>query len=283
VQLITHVALVSQVPALGLDKTSVCAAALQRQVTRDFGPLWGIQATVNAFGTLKAVPTGYWPIIIKRNINTPGAGGVHEDSNGQPFALVQFAPDWTLTTSHECLEMLADPFGNRLLPGQSPKPEQGRVEFLVEVCDPPEAAQFAYTVNGVTVSDFFTPHFFDPVASAGVRYSFTGAVTAPRQVLQGGYLSWHDPVTNHWFQLTRFGTDQFRDLGVLAAQTGQSLRSMVDRLTAPLLIGFANSKKKKKDTDKAAASLLTSSAQSVAESGEAAADRLQTQIDSLAE
>ena len=87
---------------------------------------------------------------------------------------------WSLTALHEMLEMLADPFGNRLVPGQSPKPDQGRVEFLVEVCDPSEADEFGYTVNDILVSDFYTPHFFDPVKADGVRYSFTGAITEPR-------------------------------------------------------------------------------------------------------
>jgi hypothetical protein len=53
--------------------------------------------------------------------------------------------------------------------------DQGRVEFLVEVSDPSEAAQFGYTVNGIPVSDFYTPHYFDPVQANGVRYSQTGA------------------------------------------------------------------------------------------------------------
>lgn len=101
--------------------------------------------------------------------------------------------------------MLADPFGNRLVAGQSPKEDQGRVEFLVEVCDPPEDAQFAYTSNGILVSDFLTPHYYDPVTSSGVRYSYTGAIQAPRTVLQGGYLSWHDPVSDRWFQEQFFG------------------------------------------------------------------------------
>jgi hypothetical protein len=140
---------------------------------------------------------------------------------------------WSLTASHELLEMLADPFGNRVVPGQSPKPDQGRVEFLVEVCDPSEAEQFGYTVNDILVSDFYTPHFFDPVKAEGVRYSFTGAITEPRTILEGGYISWHDPVSDHWWQETFFGPEpEFRDLGVFdAAKTGMSLRSWVDGQT----------------------------------------------------
>jgi hypothetical protein len=44
--------------------------------------------------------------------------------------------------------MLVDPSGNRTQIGDSPKSNQGRVEFLVEVCDPSEAANFGYSVNG---------------------------------------------------------------------------------------------------------------------------------------
>ena len=128
--------------------------------------------------------------------------------------------------------MLADPFGNRLIAGASPKPGQDRVEFLVEVSDPSEAIEFGYSVNGIQLSDFYTPHFFDPVQGSGVRYSFTGAITKPRQVLKGGYLSWHDPLTDHWFQETFFSGSKptFVDLGKLSASNG-SFRSQIDGLS----------------------------------------------------
>ena len=77
---------------------------------------------MSGFAKLEDVPTDYWPVIIRDDIKTPGAAGVHEDKNGQPFALVQFSDAWSLTASHETLEMLADPFGNRLVAGRSPKP-----------------------------------------------------------------------------------------------------------------------------------------------------------------
>jgi hypothetical protein len=130
--------------------------------------------------------------------------------------------------------MLVDPFGDRLIAGDSPKEGQGRVSFLVEVGDPSEAAEFAYTCNGILVSDFYTPQFFDPIVSPSVRYSFTGAITEPRQVLSGGYLSWVDSTTGHWWQEIWFGgaESQFRDIGPLDATAG-SLRSQIDRITMP--------------------------------------------------
>ena len=83
------------------------AAALQKQVARDFGPLWDVKATVDAFATLDDVPLGYWPILVGEE--GQGGGGVHLDDNNQPYALVDLTSDWTVTASHECLEMLADP------------------------------------------------------------------------------------------------------------------------------------------------------------------------------
>ena len=75
----------------------------------------GIQATVDAFATLEDVPSDYWPIIVMSEVED--AAGYHDDENGQPFALVEFGQDWSLTASHEALEMLVDPHGTRLQAG----------------------------------------------------------------------------------------------------------------------------------------------------------------------
>lgn len=226
-----YIALVPEIKDFDLAELMRVAGALQKQATRDFGPVWEVSALVSPFASLDDVPIGYWPIIIKEDIGFAGAAGIHLDKDSQPFSLVQFSAQWSLTASHECLEMLADPFGNRLIAGDSIKKGQGRVEYLVEVSDPSEDAKFAYTVNGVLVSDFYTPHYFDPKASAGVQYSFSGAIKEPRQVLPGGYLSWHEPVSDHWFQAQFFGAKiKIADLGKIDA-SAQSLRAEIDRRT----------------------------------------------------
>jgi len=228
--MIRQVALVPDGVDIDLTEIVRVSAAVQKQVTRDFSPIWDIQATVDGFATLDQIPLGYWPVMIMQDVQ--GAAGFHQDKNGQPFAVVEAGDSWSLTASHEVLEMLADPFGNRIVAGPSPKPDQGRVEFLVEVCDPSEDQEFAYTVNDVLVSDFYTPHYFDPVSQDGVRYSFNGKVTKPREVPRGGYLSWHELESDHWWQETFFtGTKpKFNDLGVLDRKNG-SLREMIDALT----------------------------------------------------
>jgi hypothetical protein len=234
--IIQHLALVSESKLVGLGDLMKVAAALQKQASRDLAPTWNISATVDAFERLEDVPLGYWPMIVKDDIGFSGAAGIHLDRDRQPFALISSSSqldEWSLTAAHESLEMLVDPFGDRLIAGDSPKQGQGRVSFLVEVSDPSEAAQFAYTVNSILVSDFYTPRYFDPVVSQGVRYSFTGAITEPRQVLAGGYLSWVDSTTGHWWQETMFDGSgpKFRDIGPLDAQNG-SLRSQIDRITS---------------------------------------------------
>jgi hypothetical protein len=230
--LTTELALVADTTQVTCSQLCRVSSALQKQATRDFRPIWDITATVDAFDRLEDVPIGYWPMIVRDDIDFPGAAGVHLDQDGQPFALVQYSDSWSLTASHEMLEMLVDPGGNRLIAGKSPKPDQGRVEFLVEVADPSEDAQFGYTVNGMLVSDFFTPSFYDPVQAGGVRYSFGGHIPGPRQILSGGYISWHEPVSDHWWQQTWFGGTEprFRDLGRLTGRTG-SLRSAIDAIT----------------------------------------------------
>jgi hypothetical protein len=224
-----QVALVSQTKMIALDELNVVAAALQKQVVRDFGPIWSVHASVSAFGQLNQIPLGSWAIVVRDDIKEPGAAGYHSNrKNGQPFALVQYEKNWTLTASHECLEMLADPYGNRTVASNSLKQGQGRVLYLVEVCDPSEDAKYAYSADGVLVSDFYTPNFFDPKAASGVRYSFTGDIRGPRKVLDGGYISWWDPTSKHLFQAFVEGTkSQIVDQGLVP--DGLSLREHSDR------------------------------------------------------
>jgi hypothetical protein len=226
-----YVALVCETDSVPAREFARVAAALDKQVTRDFGPIWGIPATVDPVFNLDDIPVGYWPIVLVEDIDESNGFGYHADHYGQPYALVALTDSWSLSASHECLEMLADPFGDRMVPGPSPKEREGRVSYLVEVCDPPESHERSYTVNDVLVSDFTTPAFYDPVGAPGVRYSFTGAIPGPREVLEGGYISWLNHMNEHIEQFfVRGGEKEFRDLGTLEGFAG-SPREFVDKMT----------------------------------------------------
>jgi len=223
-----------------LDKQLVqsVAAALNIQVIRDLPQFWTVKATVMHLPDPKKIPAGVWPVNLVAKL-PPGEGGVHLDKNNQPYSLVIANPgsdEWTIDASHETVEMLVDPQGSRLqssrsigIVGDKIQDTAGQFNYLVEACDPCEADQYAYSIQGVAVSDFITPHFYDPMPTTGTRYSFTGAIQAPRQILPGGYISFIDLETEEWQQILWVDPSQppiIRDLGPAAA--GQSLRVWVD-------------------------------------------------------
>jgi hypothetical protein len=218
-----HIALVPEVAGINASELARVSAALQKQIIRDVSPIWQISATVDAFPHLEDVPVGYWPIILAFG-ELGSDEGVHCDRKGQPYALIEMSPSWSLTASHVCIEMLIDPYGNRTIVGPSPRSDQGSVEFLVDICDPCEDARYGYTVNDVLVSDFCTPEFLAQIPSGKERYSFTGAVEAPYQVLPGGRLSWYDPATNRWWQRNHFGgAARDTDLGFIEKRAGRGI------------------------------------------------------------
>jgi hypothetical protein len=212
-----RIALISKTPRLSFAELSKVATALTMQVQRDVAPIWNVSATVEPVE--KIVPPGFWPIFILPKL-PPTEGGFHQTAHHQPYAEVEYGDAWSLSVSHELIEMIVDPSASRLVAGPELK-ISGRaivenpgkhVEYLVEACDPCQDQKFAYLIEDVIVSDFFTPHYHDPVKSAGTKYSFTGAITEPRQVLPGGYISWFDPAARKIWQIQYFQEPKLEDL-----------------------------------------------------------------------
>jgi hypothetical protein len=230
--LTAQLALVSEVDGHDPSDVARVSAAVQKQLDRDFAPVWVNTATIDVFPTTDDIPPGYWPIIVSDKF-TFGSLGTHNLENGEPFALVKMSDSWSLTVSHEALEMVADPSGNRTSPGISPEDGTTVVQFLVEICDPCEGASNGYVIDGILVSDFYTQQYFDPFKATSARYSFTGAITSPRQVLADGYVTWFDPTSGDWRQLRRDsdGTADYPNLGPDAGSAGGSIREAIDRLT----------------------------------------------------
>jgi hypothetical protein len=171
------------------------AAALQTQATRDLAPVWGLSAVIQPFLRLEDVPPGYIALAIVEELPPPWHG-FHVVEDSQPLALIGYGRGWSLLASHELVELLCDPWGNRRLPGASLKKGQGEVEYLVEVCDP--CQQETYLINDVVVADFVTPDYYGPLDSTGSRYSFTGSIDRALQVAAGGYISWRTPSGQIW-------------------------------------------------------------------------------------
>ncbi|WP_185626095.1 phospholipase D-like domain-containing protein [Burkholderia cenocepacia] len=239
-----RVALVTKSTKVDYSNLARVAQALNLQVSRDLAPLWNVAGTVVALESVDRLDPGLWPVYVVDEV-PEGTAGFHLTEHNQPYAIVQSGDTWSISASHEVLEMLVDPSGNRLTASNAVtiidnevQDGDGKVEYLVEICDPSEDAAYAYLIDEVLVSDFYTPHYFDPAGSSGARYSFSGRISRPRQVLPNGYLTWFDLQTQMLRQVRHFGAPEIVDLAKAATGAGsltggRSLRSFVDAMTLP--------------------------------------------------
>jgi hypothetical protein len=165
-------------------------AALQKQLDRDFQPLWGFSAKL--YGPLpggQPVPDkGWWQLVLLDNSDQAGALGYHDlTQTGQPIGKVFVADDiadgqsWSVTMSHELMEMLVDPRASSCVYNNG-------IIYAYECADAPEADEYAYAIDGVKVSNFVTPNWFNPAAPAGSRFDYGKRITKPFELLPGGYI-----------------------------------------------------------------------------------------------
>jgi hypothetical protein len=190
-----QIALISHSSRLSDAELAAGTAAIQTQLASHFCPSWAVTATINWFPSY--CPAGYTPIYIQDSIGAPaGYTGFHTSSQGYPYALVEYGPTWTITVSHECMEMIVDPDGMQVVSAPMLSDNAAMVRYLKEVCDPCQAADCAYWIGQFLVSDFCLPAYFDATSPEGGQYSWNKKLSAPWQILDGGTLSWLDAVNN---------------------------------------------------------------------------------------
>jgi hypothetical protein len=184
-------------PVIAVSNVSTCLSdaqikavlpSLQQQVSDDFKPYWDADCSLTFLTKGSPLVAGWWQILVTDDTDQAGALGYHEmTSHGLPLGKVfagldlQTGASWSLTLSHELLEMLADPWINWCAQGSDEK------IYALEVCDPVEADDLGYELNGVLVSDFITPAWFEPTAAD--RVDFQRRISQPRELASGGYIS----------------------------------------------------------------------------------------------
>ncbi len=182
--------------------------AFQLQVTRDFAPTWGINAHLRIAPQNEELAPEEWLIGLYDDADQAGALGYHDVTNigtplGKVFAktTIDDGGSWTVTFSHELLEMLADPWINLTVID----PSTNRL-YAYEACDAVEADELGYEVEGTLLSDFVLPGFFrrDESEPAGELFSFNGKLVKPFSLDSGGYLSYIDlnSPSSGWHQVT---------------------------------------------------------------------------------
>ena len=176
-------------------QVNAVVAALQIQLDRDLQAAWYQTATLIFLTRTQAVPAGAWPIYILDTSDVSGALGYHDETNrGVPYGRVfvktaqQYGYSWTVTLSHELLEMVINPHVDLMVFRQTSN-TAGSLYFY-EVGDACEADSFGYTINNILVSDFVFPAWFDSNGLvSGLQYDQTRRLTAPFQIGSGGYVS----------------------------------------------------------------------------------------------
>jgi hypothetical protein len=230
-----HVALVDDTGKIEAAQLATMAGAMSEQIQHDFAPVWHVRASVGAYPT---APPATWAVHIQEKLDQPGALGYHTDNQNQPVSYVELTDDWTVTVSHEVLEMLADPWGSRLHAADLPAGVENdyarfglasahsRVSYLLEVCDPCEETNYA--VGGLKLSDFLVPMWYRTNPSPALAYSHAGGCTQPRQVANGGYVSFGVP-SGEWFQVfNQGGKLTVKDLGKFNKAEHGSIREWTD-------------------------------------------------------
>jgi len=192
------IAVLNQSTLVSPDQVATMTRAIATQVKLDAAPLWDRSpAAVIYFSTAADVPANAHVVTVVDTIqNAPqGVLGFHtEDKGGRLWGVVAAKPeldahgqilngDWSVSSvlSHEVLELFIDPNCNLWATDNA-----GKV-YSFEVCDPVEAP--TYVVNGVSVSNFVTPAWFDPLAvqKQATRFDMLGLLSSSFSILKGGY------------------------------------------------------------------------------------------------
>jgi hypothetical protein len=193
--------------------------ALQKQVHDDFAPAWGVDADLIFVPRHGKPPTKAWWLAILDDSDQAGALGYHDlTDQGLPLGKVfagtdmRYGSKWTVTASHELLEMLGDPDVN--LAAAIDRPHGGMRLYAYEVCDACEADQFAYKIDGVLVSDFVFPAWFESFRKHNsTQFDRQELIKAPFELLTGGYIGIYDvPSGSGWTQITKDGESRLYQL-----------------------------------------------------------------------
>jgi hypothetical protein len=180
--------------------------AIQTQIDNDFSPEWGgphkLQSTSLDIANSPAPVDGETQAIIYvgESSSDPTTGieqclGYHfENHHDIPYGFIyldviqMYKQTWTVTLSHEALELLADPSADSYVPGPDPSGSNDLVQYCREVCDPVQGD--TYLVEGVAVSNFVTKKWFD-LANTSAFTNFTKLDLDPLTARPTGYFQYY--------------------------------------------------------------------------------------------
>ena len=141
--------------------------AINRQIAEDFAPYWSMGATLRLEGRSEKVPSklemqdlrGDAILYLWDQTDVADALGYHDqNARGIPYGFVfmelakKLGEPWSVTLSHEALELIADPEVNLLVMGPHPADPKKTVFHWYEMSD--AVQDETYEIDQVKVSNF---------------------------------------------------------------------------------------------------------------------------------
>jgi hypothetical protein len=218
--------------------------AVNRQIAHDFKPHWDFAAELRLEGAIGDAPDdeklaelrGDAIIYLWDEVDVDDALGYHDlNAAGVPFGFVftelvkELKEPWTVTFSHEALELLADSEANLLVAGPHPADPKTEVFHWYEMCDAVQDEK--YKVDGVWVSNFVLPLYFTPDPEKGGRNDFLGRAykkTTLRSfgINPGGYIGFYNPKTRQHETFALKGDARARQRLAIKSKAQLTRRSM---------------------------------------------------------
>ena len=196
------------------DEIQKVLRAVNRQIEEDFAPHWHIGGSLRLEGRIATSPKkhaqpdelrGEAILYLWDKEDLRDALGYH-DANylGLPFGFVfthlaqELGEPWSVTLSHEALELLGDAHVNGFAAGPHPQDRNRLVFHWFEMCDAVQAEM--YEIDHVKVSNFLLPLYFTVGNERGGRNDFLGTQRNGKGlqsfgVNPGGYIGFFDPTT----------------------------------------------------------------------------------------
>lgn len=183
--------------------------AINRQIAEDFEPYWHFGGQLKLEGKSEKTPgttslvdlRGEAILYLWDGADIEDALGYHDaNARGIPYGFVftelskELGEAWSVTLSHEALELIGDAQVNTYARGPHPADRRQQVFHWWEMCDAVQAE--SYEIDGVPVSNFVLPLYFSRNEEPGSRNDFLNrSGVRSFGVAPGGYIGFYNPKT----------------------------------------------------------------------------------------
>ncbi len=203
-------AIISQTNRISALQLKDVVNAIQKQLENDFAPIWAIDVKLSIYPNGATLPNGVWPAYIAEKIDLDVDGYHHFTGektlladNRIPYAKVKFNENWSYTLSHEILEMAHNPYADN-------HELFDELYYLEEIADATNSV--GYEIDTIKVSNFVTPDYYNFTNLGAKKYDFMGLLKRPRELYEGGYISWANKAGDYYQAIKAKGKILIRKL-----------------------------------------------------------------------